>query len=64
LDVLKTRLMLGEKGGWGMVGRMWREEGAGVFVKGLGPRVLWIGAGGAVFLGSYQWAYNRLEGER
>jgi solute carrier family 25 S-adenosylmethionine transporter 26 len=24
---------------------------------------LWISAGGAIFLGSYQWAYNSLSGE-
>jgi len=43
-----------------MLTRIVRESGPGAFFKGLGPRVLWISAGGAVFLGSYQWAYNAM----
>lgn len=64
LDVVKTRLMLGREreGVRVVVGRMVREEGAGAFFKGVGPRVVWISVGGAVFLGSYQWAYNALSG--
>lgn len=64
LDVVKTRLMLGrEREGVGvLVGRMVREEGAGAFFRGVGPRVVWISVGGAVFLGSYQWAFNALSG--
>ena len=62
LDVLKTRMMLSrEKVGTStMLVRILRESGPRVFFAGLGPRVLWISAGGAVFLGSYQWAYNAL----
>lgn len=62
LDVLKTRMMLTtSKVGLGsLAGEIWREEGARAFFAGFGPRVGWIAAGGAVFLGSYQWASNWL----
>ena len=65
LDVLKTRMMLAEKKvGLGEMGsRIWRESGPKAFMAGLGPRVMWISIGGAIFLGSYQWAYNKLSGE-
>ena len=62
LDVLKTRLMLArerERAGVLLV-RILRESGPRAFFAGMGPRVLWISAGGAVFLGSYQWAYNAM----
>jgi len=65
LDMLKTRLMLarGESERVGVVvRRMVREEGLGVFFRGVGPRVVWISVGGAVFLGSYQWGCNALGG--
>lgn len=64
LDVLKTRMMLAKEREpvRGMVGRILREEGAGAFFKGVGPRTMWISIGGAVFLGSYQWASNALGG--
>ncbi|KAL1303735.1 hypothetical protein AAFC00_007080 [Neodothiora populina] len=66
LDVLKTRMMLARErqSVAGLVGKVWREEGAGAFLKGVGPRTMWISIGGAVFLGSYQWASNTLSGER
>lgn len=62
LDVLKTRMMLstGRQGVGELMGRVLREEGAGAFFKGIGPRTMWISIGGAVFLGSYQWASNLL----
>lgn len=62
LDVLKTRMMLArEKQGLVRLGMgILRKSGGRAFFRGLGPRVLWISAGGAVFLGSYQWAYNAL----
>jgi solute carrier family 25 S-adenosylmethionine transporter 26 len=66
LDVLKTRLMLArerERVGVLLV-RILRESGPRAFFAGLGPRILWISAGGAVFLGSYQWAYNAMNGPR
>ena len=64
LDVLKTRLMLAttKECAVGVTGRIWREEGAAAFFSGLGPRTMWISIGGAVFLGSYQWASNMLGG--
>ena len=66
LDVLKTRMMLARERVpvWTMVGRVLRESGPTAFFKGLGPRILWISAGGAVFLGSYQWAYNAMADEQ
>lgn len=64
LDVLKTRMMLSTErvGVVGLTARIWREEGARVFFSGIGPRTAWISIGGAVFLGSYQWASNMLGG--
>ena len=62
LDVLKTRMMLArEKVGTGaMLARILKESGPKAFFAGLGARTLWISAGGAIFLGSYQWAYNEM----
>ncbi|KAK0386851.1 hypothetical protein NLU13_5164 [Sarocladium strictum] len=64
LDVLKTRVMLSkERVSVGtMVARMVREEGWRPFFSGLAPRVTWISIGGAIFLGSYQWAANTMAG--
>jgi solute carrier family 25 S-adenosylmethionine transporter 26 len=64
LDVLKTRLMLApEKIAAGtMLARIVREEGGGALFAGVGPRTMWISIGGAIFLGSYQWANNMLGG--
>lgn len=65
LDVLKTRMMLAkEKTAMVPLLRdILLESGPRAFFAGIGPRVLWISAGGAIFLGSYQWAYNSLSGE-
>lgn len=69
-DVVKTRVMLARRGN-GLtetkvripdVVREIAGEGHAAFWRGIGPRVAWIGVGGAVFLGSYQWAWNTLEG--
>ncbi len=62
LDVLKTRLMLAPRrvAGGKMFLEILRGEGPMAFFAGMGPRVLWISAGGAVFLGSYQWGFNAL----
>ncbi|KAL4784919.1 mitochondrial carrier domain-containing protein [Aspergillus varians] len=68
LDVIKTRVMLARRGD-GAEGKVRirdvvqeiSKEGFGAFWRGIQPRVAWIGIGGAVFLGSYQWAYNTLE---
>ncbi|TKA76873.1 hypothetical protein B0A55_03199 [Friedmanniomyces simplex] len=64
LDVLKTRLMLAREreSVVAITTRVWREEGSKAFFSGLGPRTMWISIGGAVFLGSYQWASNLLAG--
>lgn len=76
LDVIKTRVMLARRGDGGAgagaggpvrvkeVVKGIADEGLGAFWRGIGPRVAWIGIGGAVFLGSYQWAWNTLEGKR
>ncbi|KAK3321492.1 mitochondrial carrier domain-containing protein [Cercophora scortea] len=62
LDVLKTRVMLSAQRE--SVGRIvtdiLREHGVRPFFAGIGPRVMWISIGGAIFLGSYQWAVNAL----
>ncbi|KAF2189600.1 mitochondrial carrier [Zopfia rhizophila CBS 207.26] len=64
LDVLKTRMMLATKRqpAWTMLGNILRDSGPRAFFAGIGPRVGWISAGGAIFLGSYQWASNVLGG--
>lgn len=74
LDVLKTNMMVARKGHSGEDGggvgagrregparifaRIWREERWRGFFRGFGPRVAWISVGGAIFLGTYQWAWN------
>lgn len=64
LDVLKTRKMLAtERVGLAALARqVMGREGWRAFFRGVGPRVAWISAGGAIFLGSYQWAANALVG--
>uniref|UniRef100_A0A0D9ZY29 Mitochondrial carrier protein n=2 Tax=Oryza TaxID=4527 RepID=A0A0D9ZY29_9ORYZ len=56
LDVMKTRLMVqGSANQYsGIVScaqTILREEGPGAFLKGIEPRVLWIGIGGSIFFG-------------
>lgn len=70
LDVLKTRIMLQRRTDGGqrsgvvvLVQQILRDEGPRGFFKGWVPRVGWISTGGAIFLGTYQWASNKL-GER
>tara|TARA_B110001452_G_C15170329_1_gene406779 strand:- start:132 stop:1025 length:894 start_codon:yes stop_codon:yes gene_type:complete len=69
LDVIKTRLMLGNPShisGEAYVGTiqtaklMVAEEGAMALFKGIGPRVGWITAGGYVFFGAYEKAQEVL----
>ena len=62
LDVLKTRIMLSKdrQKTMKLLVQIVEESGPRAFFAGVGPRVLWISAGGAIFLGSYQWAYNTL----
>ncbi|XP_057529167.1 S-adenosylmethionine carrier 1, chloroplastic/mitochondrial [Amaranthus tricolor] len=56
LDVIKTRLMIQGsanqyKGIVNCVKTIVREEGPPALLKGIGPRVLWIGIGGSIFFG-------------
>ncbi|KAG0495945.1 hypothetical protein HPP92_000636 [Vanilla planifolia] len=56
LDVLKTRLMVQGsankyKGLVSCAQTIIREEGPSALLKGIGPRVLWIGIGGSIFFG-------------
>jgi solute carrier family 25 S-adenosylmethionine transporter 26 len=64
LDVLKTRVMLSaERRGFASVAaEILRDHGVRPFFAGIGPRVMWISIGGAIFLGSYQWAVNAMQG--
>lgn len=68
LDVLKTRIMLerkeegsqSRKGALGVIKQISQEEGWRGFFRGFVPRMGWISTGGAIFLGTYQWASNTL----
>ncbi|KAL8738020.1 MAG: hypothetical protein Q9181_001127 [Wetmoreana brouardii] len=64
LDVLKTRMMLAKErqSAVSMCAEIWKTSGPEAFVSGIGPRIMWISAGGAIFLGTYQWAYNSMAG--
>ncbi|KAF1816937.1 mitochondrial carrier [Eremomyces bilateralis CBS 781.70] len=64
LDVMKTRLMLSKerRTSASVLKQVLREEGFRGLFSGLGPRVMWIGGGGFIFLGSYQWVINQLGG--
>lgn len=69
LDVLKTRIMLERRdvnattrrsGVARIFHQIMKDEGASGFFRGFVPRVGWISTGGAIFLGTYQWASNKL----
>lgn len=62
LDVLKTRMMLAQKrqAAIPLLLQILRDSGPRTLFAGTGPRIVWISAGGAIFLGSYQWAYNAM----
>lgn len=63
LDVLKTRVMLASSAKPSVktiLTGILRDEGPKVLFSGVGPRVMWISIGGAIFLGSYQWGVNAL----
>ncbi|KAI1388426.1 mitochondrial carrier [Hypoxylon trugodes] len=64
LDVLKTRVMLSKEREkvFTILRDLLSNHGIRPFFAGIGPRVMWISAGGAIFLGSYQWAVNALQG--
>lgn len=56
LDVIKTRLMVqGSQNQYlgivDCVQTIVREEGPSALLKGIGPRVMWIGIGGSIFFG-------------
>ena len=63
LDVIKTRVMLAreKQSIWRTVHQIARYDGMQGFTKGIGPRVAWISAGGAVFLGTYDAAQQFLK---
>ncbi|KAK9474200.1 mitochondrial carrier [Dipodascopsis tothii] len=58
LDVLKTRIMVNETrmSLKEVFQEIVREDGLKGFWRGVGPRTMWISAGGAVFLGVYEGA--------
>ncbi|KAG8660701.1 S-adenosylmethionine carrier 1, chloroplastic/mitochondrial isoform X2 [Manihot esculenta] len=56
LDVVKTRLMVQGpanqyKGFFDCARTITKEEGVHALLKGIGPRIIWIGVGGAIFFG-------------
>lgn len=56
LDVIKTRIMLCKEkvSIVQIVKEVAKEEGLRGFTAGIGPRTMWISAGGAIFLGVYE----------
>lgn len=60
LDVLKTRIMLHHRSVpvIQLAKNMLHEEGFKVFFSGVGPRTMWISAGGAIFLGVYETVHS------
>ncbi|RKP34865.1 mitochondrial carrier domain-containing protein [Dimargaris cristalligena] len=65
LDVIKTRIMLSSRVGLssGIIStfrKILHEEGWRALYSGIGPRVIWISLGGAVFLGMYEKAKKTL----
>ncbi|KAF7768354.1 hypothetical protein Agabi119p4_7597 [Agaricus bisporus var. burnettii] len=70
LDVLKTRVMLDMRNSYedkmpSLYTRfraIYAQEGVRTLFAGVVPRTLWISAGGAVFLGVYEWTVHGLMG--
>ncbi|KAH7915473.1 mitochondrial carrier domain-containing protein [Hygrophoropsis aurantiaca] len=70
LDVLKTRVMLDLRDPskqqipslLSRLRQIYVAEGMSALFAGVVPRTLWISAGGAVFLGAYEWAVHGLMG--
>jgi len=68
LDVVKTRLMTQTNtaaadryaGVGDALRRVYASEGPAALFSGIGPRMLWIGVGGAIFIGSYEEFRRRL----
>ena len=70
LDVVKTRYQIGYsasnvryESSSHVVKLLLEEEGARAFMKGVEPRVVWIGIGGFVFFGAYEGAKGMLKGK-
>lgn len=65
LDVIKTRIMLNESkvGIVSIVKGIVKEEGWKGFTAGIGPRTMWISAGGAIFLGVYETVSSLITGD-
>ncbi|KIJ45176.1 hypothetical protein M422DRAFT_207442 [Sphaerobolus stellatus SS14] len=69
-DVLKTRVMLDVRGGEAKRSYLFyfreirRNEGIKVLFAGAVPRILWMAAGGAVWLGIYEFTVQELEKTR
>ncbi|GAA5897894.1 uncharacterized protein JCM6883_000854 [Sporobolomyces salmoneus] len=72
LDVVKTRIMLGQNRSTGSAAggilstmkSIYTIEGPKALFRGIVPRVLWISGGGAVFLGVYEQGKKLLGGEQ
>uniref|UniRef100_A0A7N0T9K8 S-adenosylmethionine transporter n=1 Tax=Kalanchoe fedtschenkoi TaxID=63787 RepID=A0A7N0T9K8_KALFE len=69
LDVIKTRLMVQGSanqysGIVNCVQTIVKEEGAGALLKGIQPRVLWIGIGGSIFFGVLERTKKLLAAQR
>ncbi|KAI1158304.1 mitochondrial carrier [Nemania serpens] len=66
LDVLKTRVMLSKEkeSVLAVLRDLFASHGLRPFFAGIGPRVMWISAGGAIFLGSYQWTVNAMRNKK
>ena len=64
LDVIKTRLMLSKSrmSVCSLASTIAREDGYSAFLKGIGPRTMWISSGGAIFLGVYEAAKRAVTG--
>ncbi|SCU98872.1 LADA_0H15874g1_1 [Lachancea dasiensis] len=62
LDVLKTRLMLSQTSVpvLKLARKIYATEGWRTFFSGVGPRTIWISAGGAIFLGVYEAVHSVL----
>lgn len=48
------------KGALAIIKQIHADRGLGGFFRGFIPRIGWISTGGAIFLGTYQWAWNTL----
>ena len=67
LDVAKTRIMLNQsksKEFFLVPLEVYREEGPAALFKGVGPRVIWISVGGAVFFGAYEFSKGLMPGAK